>query len=176
MNGFPIIVCSYVSCHSVTVMVQATPGSLEIPSFSEFCIDSLFSSVQLSPSVVSNSLQPHGLQHASLPVHHQLPELTETHIHQVGDAIQPSHALSAPSPLAFNLSQHQGRFKWVSSSHRMAKVLEFQLQHQSFQRIFRLISFRMDGLNLLTVQRPLKNILQHHSSKASILRHSVFFL
>ena len=68
-----------------------------------------------------------------LPVHHQLRELTQTHVRWVGDAIQPSHPLSSPSPPAFNLSQQQGLFKWVSSSHQMAKVLEFQLQHQSFQ-------------------------------------------
>ena len=68
-----------------------------------------------------------------LPVHHQLPEFTQTHVHRVGDAIQPSHPLSSPSPPALNLSQHQGLFKWVSSSHQVAKVLEFQLQHQSFQ-------------------------------------------
>ena len=68
-----------------------------------------------------------------LPVHHQLPEFTQTHVHWVRDAIQPSHPLSSPSPPAFNLSQHQGLFKSVNSSHEMAKVLEFQLQHQSFQ-------------------------------------------
>ena len=68
-----------------------------------------------------------------LPVHHQLLEFTQTHVHWVGDAIQPSHPLLSPSPPAFNLSQHQGLFKWVSSSHQVAKVLEFQLQHQSFQ-------------------------------------------
>ena len=64
-----------------------------------------------------------------LPVHHQLPELTQTHVHWVGDAIQPSHPLSSPSPPAFNLSQHQGLFKWVSSLYQVAKVFEFQLQH-----------------------------------------------
>ena len=68
-----------------------------------------------------------------LPVHHQLPESTQTHVHWVGDAIEPSHPLSPPSPPAPNLSQHQGLFKWVSSSHQVAKVLEFQLQRQSFQ-------------------------------------------
>ena len=67
-----------------------------------------------------------------LPVHHQLPEFTQTHVHWVGDAIQPSHPLSSPSP-APNPSQHQGLFQWVNSSHEVAKVLEFQLQHQSFQ-------------------------------------------
>ena len=71
------------------------------------------------------------------PVHHQLPELTQTHVHRIGDAIQPSHPLSSPSPPNFNLSHHQGLFKWVSSSHQVAKVFEFQLQHQFFQWIFR---------------------------------------
>ena len=67
------------------------------------------------------------------PVHHQLPEFTQIHVHWVGDAIQPSHPLLSRSPPALNLSQHQGLFKWVSSSHQVAKILEFQLQHQSFQ-------------------------------------------
>ena len=68
-----------------------------------------------------------------LPVHHQLPEFTQTHVHRVGDAIQPSHPLLFPSPPALSLFQHQGLFKCVSSSHQVAEVLEFQLQHQSFQ-------------------------------------------
>ena len=71
------------------------------------------------------------------PVHHQLPEFNQTHVHSVSDAIQRSHPLSSPSPPAFNLSQHQSLFKRASSSHQIAKSLEFQLQHQSFQRIFR---------------------------------------
>ena len=110
-------------------------------------------------------------------VHHQIPELTQTHVHWVSDAIQPSHPLSSPSPPTFNLSQHQGLFQWVSSSHQMARVLEFQLQHQSFQWILKtLISFRMDWSDLLAVQGTLKRLLQHHSSKASILWHSAFFI
>jgi len=68
-----------------------------------------------------------------LPLHHQLLEFTQTHVHWVGDAIQGSHPLSSPSPPALNLSQHQGLFQWVNSSHEVAKVLEFQPQHQSFQ-------------------------------------------
>ena len=68
-----------------------------------------------------------------LPVHHQLPEVTQTHVHRVSDAIQPSHLLSSPSPPAPNPSQHQGLFQWVNSSHEVPKILEFQLQHQSFQ-------------------------------------------
>ena len=69
----------------------------------------------------------------ALPVCHQLPEFTQTHVHRVGDAIQPSHPLSSPSPPAPNLSQHQGLFQRVNSSREVAKVLEFQPQHQSFQ-------------------------------------------
>ena len=88
-----------------------------------------FSSVaQLFPT----PCDPMNCSTLGLPVHHQLPEPTQTHVHWVGDAIQPSHPLSSPSPPAFNLSQHQGLFKWVSSLHHVAKVLEFQLQHQSF--------------------------------------------
>ena len=68
-----------------------------------------------------------------LPVHHQFLESTQTHVHRGGDAIQPSHPLSSPSPPALNLSQHQGLFKWVNLSHQVAKVLDFQLQHQSCQ-------------------------------------------
>ena len=110
-----------------------------------------------------------------LLVHHQLSEFTQTHVHWASDAIQPSHPLSSPSLPAFNLSQHQGLFKWVTSSHEVAKVLEFQLQCQSFQWILGLISFRMDWLDLLTVQGILKSLLQHHHSKASILQRSAFF-
>ena len=109
-------------------------------------------------------------------VHHQLPESTQTHLQWVGDATQPSHLLSSPFLPAFNLSQHQDLFKWVSSSHQVAKVLEFQLQHQSFHEHPGLISFRMDWLDLLAVKGTLKSLLQHHSSKASILRHSAFFI
>ena len=100
-------------------------------------LQKLFKSIhpnhQFSRSVVSYSLQPNGLQHARLPVHHQLPELTQTHVYWAGDAIQSSHPLSSPSPPAFNLSQHQRLFQGVSSLHQVAKILEFQLQHQSFQ-------------------------------------------
>ena len=102
------------------------------------------------------------------PVHHQLPALSQIHVHHVSDAIQPSHPLSSPSAPAFNLSQHQGLFKWVSSSHQVAKVLEFQLQHQSLKWIFRIDSFRMDWFDFLAVQGTLKSILQHHSSEGSI--------
>ena len=107
-------------------------------------------------------------------VHHQLPELAQTHVHRVGDSIQASHLLSSPFLSAFNLSQHQGLFHWVSSSYQVAKVLEFQLQHQSFQWIFGLISFRMDWFDLLAVQGTLNSLLQYHISKASVFQHSGF--
>ena len=105
------------------------------------------------------------------PIHHQLVELVQTHGHQVSDAIQPSHPLSSPSLPAFDLSQHQGHFQWVGSSHQVAKDLELQLQHQSLQWIF-----RIDWFDLLSVKGTLKSLLQHHSSKASILWCSAFFV
>ena len=110
-----------------------------------------------------------------LPVHDQLPEFAQTHVHRVGDAIQPCHPLSSPSPPAPNPSQHRGLFQWVNSSQEVAKVLEFQPQHQSSNEQPRLVSFRMEWLDLLAVQGTLKSLLQHHSSKASILWHSAFF-
>ena len=112
----------------------------------------------------------------NFPVHHQLPEFAHTHVHWVGDAIQPSHPLLAPYPPSFNLSQHQGLFQGVSSSNQVAKVLEFQLQRQSSNEYLGLISFRTDWFDLLTVQGTLKSLFQHHSSKASILWCSAFFV
>ena len=111
-----------------------------------------------------------------LPVFHQLPESTQTHVHWVGDAIQPSHPLSSPSPPAFNLSQHQGLFKWVSASHQVAKVLGFSFSICPSNEHTGLISFRMDWLDLLAVHGTLKSLLQHHSSKASLLWRSAFFI
>ena len=102
-------------------------------------------------------------------VHHQLPEFTQTPVHWVSDAIQPSHSLSSPSSPAFNLSQHQGLFQWVSSSYQVAKELEFSFSIIASNEYSGLISFRMDWLDLLAVQGTLKSLLQHHSAKASIL-------
>ena len=85
-------------------------------------VPNAFSLVQFSHSIVSDSLRPHELEHASLPVHYQLPEFTQTHVHCVGDAIQPSHPLSSPSPPAPNPSQHQSLFQWVNSSQEVTKV------------------------------------------------------
>ena len=108
------------------------------------------------------------------PVHHQLQEFTQTHVRRVSNAIQPSHPLLSLSPPAFKLSKHEGLFKWVSSSYQVAKVLEFQLQHQSFKEYSGLISFRRDWLDLLAVQGT-PNSLQHNS-KASIHQCSAFFI
>ena len=111
----------------------------------------------------------------SLFVHHQLPEFTQTHVHWVGDAIQPSYPLLSPSPPVFNLSQHQGLFWWVSSLNQVAKVLEFQLQHHSFQRIFRtdfLLGWT-DWISLLSkgLSRVFSNttVQKHQSSVLSLL-------
>ena len=107
------------------------------------------------------------------PVLHHLPKFAQTHVHWVGDAIQPSHPPLSPSPPAFNLSQDQGLFQWVSSLHQVAKVLELQQNPSKEQS--GLITFRIDWFDLLAVQGTLKSLLQHHSSKASILRHSALF-
>ena len=98
-------------------------------------IVAVFSSVQFSlvAQLCPTLCDPMNRSTPGLPVRHWLLEFTQTHVHWVGDAIQPSHPLSSPSPPTFSLSQHQSLFKWVSSSHQVAKVLEFQLQHQSFQ-------------------------------------------
>ena len=111
-----------------------------------------------------------------LPVYHQLPESTQTHVHWVNDAFQPSHPLLSPSPPVPNLSQHQGLFQWVSSSHEVATYWSFSFNINPSNEHPGLISFRMDWLDLLAVQGTLKSLLQHHSSKASVLWHSAFFI
>ena len=110
------------------------------------------------------------------PVPHHLPELAETHVHWVSDVIQPSHPLSSPSPSAFNLFHHQGLFQWVSFHIRWPKYCSFRFSISLFLEYSGLISFRIDWFDLLAVQGTLKSILQHHSSKASILQHSAFFM
>ena len=109
-----------------------------------------------------------------LPVHHKLLEFTQTQAQWVSDAIQPSHSLSSPSPPAPNPSQHQGLFQRVNSSHKVAKW-SFSFSISPSNEHPGLISFRMDWLDLLAVQGTLESLLQHHSSKASIFRHSAFF-
>ena len=108
------------------------------------------------------------------PVHHQLPEFTQTHVHWVGDAIQPSHPLSSPSPV-FNLSQHQGLNESVLPI-RKPKYLSFSFNISPPNEYLGLISFRIDWFDLLAVQGTLKSFLQYHSSKASSFQHSALFI
>ena len=98
------------------------------------------------------------------PVHHQLPELAQTLVHWVSDAIQPSHPLSSPSSPAFNLSQHQGLFQWVSSLHQVAKYWSFNFNISPSNEYSGLIPFRMDWLDLLAVQGTLKSLLTVQSN------------
>ena len=111
----------------------------------------------------------------SLPVHHQLPEFTQTHVHWVSDAIQPSHPLSSPSPPAPNPSQHQSFSSESTLCMRWPKSWSFSFSSIPSKEMPGLISFRMDWLDLLAVQGTLKSLLQHHTSKASILWRSAFF-
>ena len=110
------------------------------------------------------------------PVLHYLPEFAQIHVHWFSDAILPSHTLLPSSPFVFDLSQHQGLFQWVSSSHQVAKNWSFIFSISPSNECSGLLSFRIDWLDLLAVQGTLKSLLQHHSSKASILWCSAFFM
>ena len=140
-----------------------TPPSL----YSVFCLLLLL----FSHSVVSDSWRPHGLQ-----AHHQLPDFTQTHVHRVGDAFQPSHPLLPSCPPGLNFSQHQGLFQWLGSSYQLAKVLELSFSISPSNKYFGLISFRTDWFDLLAIQRTLKSLLLNHNSKALILDHSSFLM
>ena len=131
-----------------------------------------FSSVAQSCPTLCDSMN---CSTPGLHVHHQLPEFTQTHIHQVGDAIQLSHPLSSPSPPAPDPSQHQSLFQRSTLLMRWPKYWSFSFSIIPSKDIPGLISFRMDWLDLLAVQGTLKSLLQHHSSKASIRQHSAFF-
>ena len=145
-----------------------------------------FGSVAQSCSILWD---PMNLSTPGVPVHHQLLEFTQTHVHWVSDAIQPSHPLSSPSPLAPKPSQHQGLFQWPTSfptsfqpksfptlCMRWPKCWSFSLSIRSSSEHPGLIFFRMDWLDLFAVQGTLKSPLQHHSSKASIFWSSAFFI
>ena len=134
-------------------------------------------SVWFSRSVMSSSLWPQGLQHTRLPCPSPTPRAYSNSCLLSWWCHPTSHPLSSPSPPTFNLSQHQGLFKWVSSLHQVAKKywsFSFSLSPSSEHSV--LISFRMDWFDLLSVQGTLKTLLQHHSSKASILQCSAFFI
>ena len=143
-----------------------------ISKLSKEVIVSQFS--QFSPSVVSDSLWPHESQHARPPCPSPTPGFTQTHVHWVGDAIQPSHSLPPPSPFAFSLSQHQSFPSELAFCIKWPKYWSFSFSPSD--EYSGLISFRMDWLDLLAVQGTLKSLLQHYSSKALILQHSAFFI
>ena len=125
---------------------------------------------------MSNSLRHPGLQHARPPCPSPLQEFTQTHVHWVCDAIQPSHPLSSPFPPAFNLSQHQGLFKWASSSHQVAKVLRVSASTSVLpMNIQEWFPLGWTGWISLQSKGP-SRVFQHHSSKISILWHSAFFI
>ena len=132
-----------------------------------------FSSVTQSCPILCD---PMDCSMPGFPVHHQLPEPAQTHVHRVGDAIQPSHALLSPSPPAFNLSQHQSLFNELVLCIRWPKYWSFSFSISLSNEYSGPIAFRIDWLDLLAVQGTLKSLLQHHSSKASILQHSAFFI
>ena len=138
MPGFPVLhhLLEFVQTHVPCIgSMESTNGALAKSLIS--ILKSYFIKVSVQFSWVALSCptlcDPMNCSMRGLPVHHQLPESTQTHVHWASDAIQPSHPLSSPSPPALSLSQHQGLFKWVNSLHQLAKVLEFQLQYQSFQ-------------------------------------------
>ena len=126
--GISVIITDALVIILITVLLQGSAGVRSL-----FTQGSQFSSVSQSCPTLCDPMNHSTL---GLPVHHQLPEFTQIHVHWVGDAIQPSYPLAPPSP-AFNPSQQQGVFQWVNSSHQVAKVLEFQFQHESFQWVFR---------------------------------------
>ena len=141
--------------------------------YSPFLVLKTFSLVQFSHSVVSDSLRPHGPQHTRPPCLSPTPRACSNScpVHPVSDVIQPSHPLLYPFPPTFNLSQHQGLFQWVSSSHHWS----FSFSISPSNEYSGLISLRMDWLDLLVVQGIFKSLFQQNRSKASITLQSAFF-
>ena len=133
-------------------------------------LELLFSSVHFSRSVMSDSWQPHELQHARPPCPLPTLKFTQTHVHRVGDAIQPSHPLLSPSPPTIRVFSNESTLHM-----RWPKYWSFSFSISPSEEHPGLISFRMDWLYLLAIQGTLKSLLQHHSSKASILQCSAFF-
>ena len=150
-------------------MNTAYIGSFEMPCL-VIAIYQFSSVAQSCPTLCD----PMDCSTPGFPVHHQLPELAQTHVHRLSDVIQPSHSLS-PSPPAFDLSQYQRLFQWVSSSIRSPKYWNFSFSISPSNECLGLISFRIDWFDPLAVQEMLKSLLQQHSSKASV-RCSAFFM
>ena len=158
-------------CDPMNRSMPGLPVHHQLPEFTETHIHRVSDAIQPSHPLSSPFPAPNPSQQQSLFqwVHHQLPEFTQTHVHWVCDAIQPSHPLSSPSPPTFNLSQHQV-FSNESVLHiRWPQYWSFSFSISPSSEYSWLISFRMDWLDLLAVQGTLKSLLQHHSSKASVL-------
>ena len=163
---------------NISKKILKNRGGALILSDTETYYKIIISSVQFSSVTQScpTLCDPMDWNTPGLPVYHQLPEFTQAHVHWVGDAIQPSHHLWFPSPPAFNLSQGQGLFNGSVLHIRWPKYWSFSFNISPSNEYSELISFRMDWLGLLAVQGMFKSLLQHHSSKAPILRHSAFFI
>ena len=155
-----------VACVRISIVI-----GLSLRRETVFCSGQFRSVAQLCPTLCD----PKNCSMPRLPVHHQLPEFTQTHIHQVSDAIQPSHPLSSPSPPAPNPSQHRVFSNESTIRMRWPKYLSFSLSISPSNERPGLVSFRMYWLDLLAVQGTCKSLLQHHTSKASILQRSAFF-
>ena len=157
-SSFPsLLASSFPNCWQTLVLVLSP--SIQFSSVAQSCL----------------TLWPMNCSTPGLPVHHQLPKFTQTHVLRVGDAIQPSHPLSSSYPPAPNPSQHQSLSNESTLRMKWPKYWSFSFSITPSKEHQGLISFRMDWLDLLAVQGPLKSLLQHHSSKASILRCSAFF-
>ena len=151
---------------ALVLIFRKRPGKCGFWYIFSSCQTTQFSSVaQLYPTLCD----PMDCSMPGYLVHHQFPELAQTHVHRASDAIQPSHPLLSPSPPTFNCSQHQGLFQWISSSHHVAKYWSFSFNISPSNEYSGLISFRIEWLDLLVVQGTLKSLLQHHNLKASIL-------
>ena len=136
----------------------------------------LYALLLLSHTVMPDSLRPHGLQHPSFPVLHHLPELAQTHVHWVSDAIQPSHHPVVPFSSCLQSFPASGSFSMSWLSNQVVNYWSFSFSISPPNEYSGLISFRIDWFDLLAVQGTLKSLLQHHSSKASILQRSAFFM
>jgi len=165
-----------VKCHfNIYIYIYVVIIYFYLFDCSEYCL-LCGSSSQFSLSVMSDFRDPMDCSMAGLPVHHQLPELTQTHVHWVNDAIQPSHTLSTPFPPVFNPFQHRVYSNESVLHIRWSKDWSLSFNISPSSEYSRLISFRIDWFDLLAVQGTLKSLLQHHRSKASILQCSVFFI